>query len=247
MLSGVGVLVRKDIAGYEGSGFVGSFTTAGDKLTLSFPNLAAGSYNVRIRYHAWGNQQNNVVIDGVSRSEVFPATGSGWAVKTISNVTFAAGTHTVAITKDWGYIDVDSIELVSASAGTPALVGRVAIKTQAESGAVAGTGVGIRSNLAGFEGTGFVGSFTASRDMLTLGFPNVVAGTYSVRIRYHAWTAQQNAVIVNGISRTESFPATGSGWAVKTLTGVTLSGGTNSVSVLKDWGYIDVDWIEIAP
>ena len=239
--------MRRDIAGFEGTGYIGSFTAAGDKLSLSFANLAAGTYEVRIRYHAWGTQQNNVVINGASRNETFAGTGSGWAVKTVSNVALAAGTHTVAITKDWGYIDVDWIDLVPAGATTATAATRPTIKVQAESGTLAGTGVGVRSNLAGFEGSAFVGSFSADRDMLTLPFANVVAGSYNIRIRYHAWGAQQNTVVVNGVARTESFPATGSGWVVKTLTGVALTGGTNSISILKEWGYIDVDWIEIAP
>lgn len=246
MLSGSGVAVRTDVAGYEGTGFVGGFTTAGDKLTVSFANLAAGTYSVRIRYHAWGTQQNNVAINGASRSEVFSGTGSAWAVKTIANVTLAAGNHTVAITKDWGYINVDSIELVSAGTST-ATATRPTIKMQAESGTMAGVGVGVRKDVAGFEGSAFVGAFTTNRDMLTLGFPNVVAGTYNVRIRYHAWGTQKNTVVVNGTSRTESFAATGSSWAIKTLSGVALNAGTNSISILKDWGYVDIDWIEIAP
>ena len=50
----------------------------------------------------------------------------------------------------------------------------------------------------------------------------VVAGNYNVRIRYHAW-------------------------AVKTISNVQLTAGSNSIAVVKDWGWIEVDWIEIAP
>ncbi len=250
-VSGSGVGVRNDLSGFEGSGFVGGFTNDGDSLTLGFSNVAAGTYDVKIRYQAWGTQQNGVVIDGVRRNESFAGTGAGWATKTISGVQFASGTHAVAIVKDWGYISVDWIELVPTGAsnttGGSAAVPKSSIKAQAESGAASGSGVGTRNNLAGFEGTGFVGGFTNSGDKLTLNFSNLAAGTYNVRVRYHAWGTQQNNVVVNGKSRSESFPASGSMWAIKTLSGVALGTGTNTIAITKDWGHVDIDWIEVTP
>ena len=237
-----GIAVRNDVGGYEGNGFVGPFANTGDRLTVNFGQVVAGSHEIRIRYHAWGAQQNKVLVNGVPRDEAFPATGSAWAVKTLSGVALTAGTNSVAILKDWGYIDVDYIEIVPAASGA-----KVTGLTQAESGSLTGSGIGIRKDFAGYEGTGFVGGFTATGDKLALGFPNVVAGNYNVRIRYHAWGPQQNNVVVNGASRSESFPGTGSAWVVKTISNVALIAGSNSIAIVKDWGYIDVDWIEIAP
>jgi hypothetical protein len=238
--SGVGV--RNDVGGYEGSGFAGPFANAGDKLTVNFPAVKAGSHEIRIRYHAWTAQQNTVLVNGTPRTESFPATGSGWATKTISGVALPDGANSVAILKDWGYIDVDYIELVPAASGV-----KVRIQTQAETGAVSGTGVGVRKDFAGYEGPGFVGGFTTTGDKLTLGFPNVVAGNYNLRVRYHAWGNQQNNVVINGTSRSETFPGTGSGWGVKTISNVALPAGSNSIAIVKDWGYMDVDWVEVAP
>jgi Carbohydrate binding module (family 35) len=34
---------------------------------------------------------------------------------------------------------------------------------------------------------------------------------------------------------------------VKTISNVALTAGSNSIAVVKDWGYIEVDSIEIAP
>ncbi len=237
-----GITVRNDVGGYEGNGFVGPFAKAGDRLTVNFAQVVAGSHEIRIRYHAWGAQQNKVLVNGTSRDESFPATGSAWAIKTLSGVALTAGANSVAILKEWGYIDVDYIEIVPAASGA-----KVTVQTQAESGSLSGSGIGIRKDFAGYEGTGFVGGFTATGDKLAVGFPNVVAGNYNVRIRYHAWGTQQNTLVVNGASRSESFPGTGSAWVVKTISNVALTAGSNSIAVVKDWGYIDVDWIEIAP
>ena len=238
----VGVAVRNDVGGYEGNGFVGPFVNAGDRLTVNFGQVVAGSHEIRIRYHAWGVQQNKVLVNGVSRDESFPGTGSAWAIKTLSGVALTAGTNSVAILKEWGYIDVDYIEIVPAASGA-----KVTIQTQAESAALSGNGVGIRTDFAGYEGTGFVGGFTATGDKLTTGFANVVAGNYNVRIRYHAWGTQQNNVVINGAARSESFPGTGTGWVIRTISNVALPAGSNSIAIVKDWGYMDVDWIEIAP
>jgi len=239
-LSGTGVSVHNDLAGFEDSGFVGSFTANGDRMTATFTNVTAGSYQLRIRYHAWTAQQNYVVINGATRDESFPSTGSAWVTKTIA-VTLTAGTNTVAIVKNWGYIDVDYVEIVS-SGGTA-----VTIRTQAENGTRTGSGVSVRTDLAGYEGSGFVGSFTVTGDTLAVNFPNVVAGTYTLRIRYHAWTQQQNDLSINGAWRSQAYAATGSGWAVLAITGVALPAGTSTITIRKDWGYTDVDWIEIAP
>ena len=238
----VGVAVRYDVAGYEGNGFVGPFANSGDRLTVNFGQVAAGSHEVRIRYQAWTPQQNQVIVNGTARDESFPATGSAWAIKILSGVALTAGTNSVAILKDWGYINVDYIEIVPAATGA-----KVTMKIQAESGAVSGTGMGVRNDLAGYEGTAFVGGFTGTGDKLTMGFSNVVAGNYNVRIRYHAWGQQLNNVVVNGVSRSESFPGTGNGWTVKTISNVALTAGSNSIAVVKDWGWMEVDWIEIAP
>lgn len=240
-LSGSGVSVRTDIAGYEGSAFVGSFTNTGDKLTTTFPNVATGVYDIQIRYHTWQVQQNNVVINGVSSSRNFPTTGSNWAIAKITGVTLPSGTNSVAVSMDWGYIDVDYIEIVPA-AGTP-----VAIQVQAENGTLSGTGVSVRTDTAGYEGSGFVGEFTANGDTLTVPFPNVVAGNYNITIRYQAWSDEQNNVVVNGASRSITFPQTGSGWGLSTINAVALTNGTNSISVNKNWGYMNIDWIRISP
>ena len=244
-LTGTGVAVHTDQGGYQGSGFVGYFSDAGDRLTLDFPNVAAGTYDVRIRYQAWTDQQNDVLIDGVPRNEAFPATGdSTWQVKTLGAVSLTAGNHTIAISKDWGWMAVDWVEIVPASAGpTP-----TAAKLQAEAGTLSGTGVGIHTDQGGYEGTGFVGYFSDTGDRLTLSFPNVVAGTYDVRIRYQAWTDQQNDVLIDDVPRNEAFPATGdSTWQVKTLAGVALGAGNHTIAIRKDWGWMGVDWIEIVP
>jgi endo-1,4-beta-D-glucanase Y len=246
-LHGSGVSVRSDIPNASGGSFVGDFHTAGDSLTLSFAGVTAGTYDVKIHYHAWTAQQNNVTINGTARSVAFPAstpTTSDWVDAIIPGVSLPAGTTTVVISKDWGYIDVDYVQLVSGGGGTPPPT-----KVQAESGTVQGTGVSARSDFAGYEGSGFVGDFHNAGDSLTVNFTGLAAGTYTLTIRYHAWTAQQNNVSINGSVRSVQFPAstpTTSDWVTVQVPNVTLTSGTNTVVISKDWGYIDVDWLQVS-
>jgi hypothetical protein len=238
VVSGSGVSARSDIAGYEGSGFVGSFTDAGDRVTVHFPNMKAGTYEVRIRYHSGGPQQNLVQINnGQLRDVSFTSTGSNWAVKSLKWVTLADGANTVAILKGYGYFEVDYVEIVPMNAISP-------MRIQAENGTL--TGVTINSDVAGYEGAGFVGPFTNTGDKVSVTFRDVPAGTYDIRIR-HNGSFQQNFVSINGALRDEGFAATGPAWGIQTLPGVTLTGGANTISVIKGWGWINVDYIEIVP
>lgn len=248
-VAGYGVSVKTDLPGFDGAGFVGSFSNGGDSLTATFLGVAAGTGDLHIRYHAWGAQENTVVVNGVTRSESFPATGSGWGDKILSGVSFASGTNEIAIVKDWGYIDVDYLEIAgvaSASAPAPSAAAST-MHLEAESGATSGSGVGVHVDVGGFTGSGFVGSFTTNGDQLALGFANVPAASYGVRIRYHAWTDQHNDVSVNGAVSDVFFPATGGGWGIVTLPAAALQAGTTNVVVRKNWGYTDIDWVELAP
>ena len=237
-----GTLIQTYDSGYEGNGAVGPFGNAGDHATVSFTNVAAGTFDVHIRYHAGALSLNNVTIHDTTWSQTFAATGTGWGIATINGVTLAAGTNTVSISKDWGWIDVDYIEIVpsSSSGGTS-----TATKIQAENGNLAGVIVDTFYH-AGYEGSGAVDPFANAGDRASMSFTNVAAGNYDIRLRYRADATELNNVAINGISQSVSFTATGDSWAIKTISGVGLTAGTNTVAVIKDWGWISLDYIEIA-
>ncbi|HEY0165707.1 MAG TPA: CBM35 domain-containing protein [Jatrophihabitans sp.] len=235
-----GLTIQTAAPGYEGSGYVGEFEDDGDKVAVTFPGVTAGKYDIRIR-HRGGYQQNYVDVNGTRRSEAFPDTGDGWGVKTISGVTLTGGANTIAVSKEWGWFCVDYLEIVPSNAPST----DTATRKQAENGAL--TGVISQTQVAGYEGNGYVGPFANAGDKVTVDFTNVTAGSYDIRIRYHSGADQQNHVAVNGSSGSQLFTATGSGWGVKTLRGVALTGGTNTVAIIKDWGWFYVDSVEIVP
>ncbi|MBA2675203.1 CBM35 domain-containing protein [Ramlibacter sp.] len=236
------LVVATDVPGYSGTGFVNPFGAATSKVTATFTNVAAGTYQVRFHYHAYGAQQNFVSIDGGAAQDVpWPKTqgiGTGWSDVVLSGVQLGAGTHTVAVSKGWGYIDLDYIELVSG--GTTTLTG------EAETGTVSGTGISAKYDDPNAGGGGYVGNFTANGDTLTVRIPGVSAGSFDVAIRYRAWGTQQNNVQINGGTiQNKVFPGQNNAWMDLVLPGVALVNGTNTFVISKDWGYMDVDSIKV--
>ncbi|HEY0887058.1 MAG TPA: CBM35 domain-containing protein [Ramlibacter sp.] len=235
-ISGTGVSVKNDLAGYEGSGFVGSFVDNGDRLSVSFPNVTAGSYNINIRYKTDAPQENFVVVNGTQLAQQWPATNPGWSIKTVGGVSLVSGNNLIEVEKYWGWINVDYVEIV------PVGMQRI----QAENGTISGSGVSVKTDLAGYEGSGFVGAFTNDGDRLSVSFANVAAGTYDINIRYKTDAPQENFVAVNGGTPLgQQWPATNPGWSVKKVPGVSLTAGTNVIEIIKYWGWINVDYVEI--
>ncbi len=117
---------------------------------------------------------------------------------------------------------------------------------QAEAGALSGSGVGVRTDLAGYEGSGFVGSFTAAGDRAAVSFTNVVAGTPTFA---SGITPGLHAGERRGDRRRAGVGAllgTGWGWGIKTLRGVTLTANQHRRDPAR-LGLHDVDYLEIVP
>ena len=249
VLSGTGVSFKTDVPGYEGRGFVGPFSDAGDKLSVSFNLATAGVYDINIRYLTTGNQQNNVVVNGTLQSQVFPATGgTTWGIKTISGVSLIAGTNVFEISKDWGWFSIDYIEYVPAGTTGGGGGAGTSSRIQGESASLFGTGVSFKTDVPGYEDTGFIGPFSDAGDKASFTFANVTAGTYNINIRYLTTGNQQNNVVINGSLQSQVFPATGgTTWGIKTITGALLATGTNVIDITKDWGWFSVDYLEIVP
>jgi len=72
------------------------------------------------------------------------------------------------------------------------------------------------------------------------------AGKYAIKIHYKADSDKVNNLSVNGSSAgSMDFPKASS-WA-DVSTSVTLKAGTNTIEIVKNWGWIDVDYIDITP
>jgi hypothetical protein len=218
-------------------------------LTFSFTGVVAGVYDIGIGYYAWGPQLNYVKVNsGNAVDKSWPQTyPNGWSTMTISGVSLQAGTNTIQVYKDYGYIYVD-YATITTSSPNPAPTGS-SITIQAEAGTYTGSLTTTDTSIAGYQGSGYVGDFHQNGDALTITFTNVVAGYYQMAIRYFAWGPQMNYIKINNEASIDySWPATyPNGWGTLTNNSVELVAGTNSITISKDYGYIYVDSVTITP
>ncbi len=110
-----GVSTTSTGSGYEGAGYIdgGTFNDNGDKVSVTVTLNAAGTHNLRIRFSApFGTKYNDLYVNGNSLGQVQFNSNSGWTTVTVNNVNFNSGNNTVEIRKSWGWVHLDSIEVV---------------------------------------------------------------------------------------------------------------------------------------
>jgi mannan endo-1,4-beta-mannosidase len=121
-----GAEVKTDIVGYKGTGYVA--TNAGN-VTFSVNIEKAGYYDLEIQFaNIYDEKTNDLYVDNIKVNSVkFPAQ-SYWGAVAGGKVNLTAGTHTIAIVKNWGYIQLDYLRLIYDAVGpaqfniSPALV-----------------------------------------------------------------------------------------------------------------------------
>jgi len=82
---------------------------------ISFNNVqvsSAGKYAIKIHYKADNDKVNNLSINGSSAGSIDFPKASSWADVSTS-VTLKAGNNTIEIVKNWGWIDVDYIDVTA--------------------------------------------------------------------------------------------------------------------------------------
>jgi mannan endo-1,4-beta-mannosidase len=81
-------------------------------LTFDLTLIEAASYNIYLQVASpFGIKSNNLVVDGNSVSFNTALNGGYIRLKVISSLKMAAGVHKIQITKSWGWINIDYIEL----------------------------------------------------------------------------------------------------------------------------------------
>lgn len=114
-LSGNAV-VENSLANYSGTGYVNQ--KEGD-IVFRVVMPESGMYKVNIRYSNGNSyKENNLIVNGIKLSTLsFDAT-SEWTTVSVNKVNLKSGENTVTIQKNWGWINVDYIEIVPVSDGT---------------------------------------------------------------------------------------------------------------------------------
>ncbi|MFT3752480.1 MAG: glycosyl hydrolase [Paludibacter sp.] len=100
--------------GYSGTGYVN--TNAGD-VTFTVQVTEAGYYDVLLNYMATAPKVNYLYVDGAQAAEISFPTTTAWAETKAAMLKLTAGTHTIALVKSWGYIQLDYLKLAKNTVG----------------------------------------------------------------------------------------------------------------------------------
>ena len=229
-------------------------------ITFNINVPSAGTYTVTIRYNNSANnaKTQDIYVNGTKvKSQEFPVTlegnvgGANAAFADMPvQVSLKAGANTIAINKSWGYVDIDYIAIdVPVSSETTFQT----VRYEAEEASCVGSKCETKSHK---DASGGKYVLPKNEGDITFNIDVPTAGKYDILIRYNnsANNAKTQHVLVNGVQvMNVEFPVTlpgnvGGANAVFADTTITFSlmAGTNTFAITAFWGYVDIDYIEVA-
>jgi len=112
----LGTQTSTQLSGYSGNGYVTGFDSDGDKVTVKI-RASGGIYKVYIRFASpHGEKFNFLMVNGQNMGSVsFPMAGS-FRETLAGKVFLESGENSIAILKDWGYIDIDNFRIEASEA-----------------------------------------------------------------------------------------------------------------------------------
>jgi mannan endo-1,4-beta-mannosidase len=113
-----GVVLAGPAGGSSGK-FVTGFDNAGDKLTITVNVAVSGVYNVVVRYRsAFGDKTNDIYVNGIFSTAAVFTTSADFTDLNPVGIILNAGSNTLEIRNNWGYIDVDKLSIESSGSNT---------------------------------------------------------------------------------------------------------------------------------
>jgi len=107
VLTGDAAIVTSS-AGYSGTGYVNTNT---GNVSFTVQAAQAGYYNIWMRYQVSSAKTNDLYVDGKLAAGIsFPASNV-WAEQKVATLRLSAGSHTIALVKNWGYIQLDYLKM----------------------------------------------------------------------------------------------------------------------------------------
>jgi mannan endo-1,4-beta-mannosidase len=117
---------------------------------------------------------------------------------------------------------------------------------EAENGVLTGTAVG--TSRAGFSGTGYVTGFDNAGDAVAINVIAAETGLYKLSLRYASPFGDKfNIVLINNENAGSVMFAETATFKNAVAGKVRLNKGVNTIKVVHDWGYIDIDYISLEP
>jgi len=139
------------------------------------------------------------------------------------------------------YIDNQNVSLT-------ALYKKASPKIRLEAEDAELTGVAISTERAGYSGTGYVNgsTFDQENDKITFSIDAAEAGKYRLLIGYGGFYGEKYQYIyVNGVNLAYFYFPPTSTWDTIEYGLIDLNTGNNTIAIVKSWGWMDVDFIEI--
>ena len=101
-------------SGYSGTGYV---NTNSGNVTFTVQTSETGYYDVYLQYIASAQKINNLYVDGLQAAEITFPTLTAWAEIKTAMLKLTAGSHTISIVKNWGYIQLDYLRVAKNTVG----------------------------------------------------------------------------------------------------------------------------------
>ena len=99
--------VGTSLTGFTGTGFV---NTNGGNVTFSIQAAQTGYYDVTLRYSTSNSKKSNdLYVDGNKVITLNFSAVSSWTTLAAGRLKLTAGTHTLSIVKNWGWMQLDNI------------------------------------------------------------------------------------------------------------------------------------------
>ncbi len=119
-----------------------------------------------------------------------------------------------------------------------------AVIYQAESGVLSGTYAD--TTHAGYQGTGYVTGFDADNDSCSVTVNVPSAGMYKITIGYASpYGPKNNALYANNLFQASVLFPESAVFAQVEAGLVPLNAGNNTLKVVKEWGYFELDWFGV--
>jgi mannan endo-1,4-beta-mannosidase len=106
--------VTNTTTGFSGTGYV---NTNNGNVTFTITTEKAGYYDLWMRYFSGAPKTNDLHVNGkMAASIIFPKANT-WAEIKVAKLKLNAGTHTLSLIKNWGYIQLDYLKIVFDTVG----------------------------------------------------------------------------------------------------------------------------------
>ncbi|WP_051907913.1 CBM35 domain-containing protein [Flavimarina sp. Hel_I_48] len=221
--------VSSEGTGFSGSGFVVFEATGSVSITLDA--AAAGMYELTLGYRSgFGEKiQDLYVNDILVQNVVFPQGDSFTSLNT-DLIPLNAGSNTISIQANYGYMDLDYFKLGSRN---------VPNALEAEDGTL--TGVTTNNVAPGFSGEGYV-VFEAGGSVL-VSLERESEGLYPLTLGYRSVYGEkiQNLYVNGDFVRDITFPG-GDDFTTLDTEEILLNVGVNTIEIRASYGYMDLDY-----